>query len=288
MGPRVNSFFHLARRLYSVTPEFRGKWRLRRFLQRTAAGMTLPEHATVRTSSGFLLALDTGDFLQREVYLLGSWEPELSAVLSACLRPGNVFVDIGANIGYHAIHAARIVGASGRVLAFEPNPRVRERLLANIALNAIDTITVLPIALSDRAGTVQFYPDAGGNTGSGSLRRSPDSDVPIEVEVDTLDAVLARTGVDAVAALKIDIEGAELLALRGMGQLLARPDAPVVICEISEWSLAQFDYSSGELIAFMASCGYSEPKLISPKRRSIFSGEQDFYQYDVVFIKGVR
>jgi FkbM family methyltransferase len=282
----MNPFFHLARRLHSATPEFRGKWRLRRFLQRTAAGTTLPAYATVRTSGGFMLTLDTSDFLQRQVYLLGSWEREVSTEISACLRSGDVFVDIGADIGYHAIQAARIVGASGRVLAFEPNPRVHERLLANIRLNAIDTITALPIALSDQAGIAHFYPGAAGNTGAGSLRRNTANDAPIEVEVDTLDAVLTRTGVDAVAVLKIDIEGAELMALRGMRQLLARPDAPVVICEISEWSLAQFGHSSAELIAFMASCGYSEPRLISPKRRSIFSDAQDYYQYDVIFTKG--
>lgn len=282
----MNPLFHLARRLHSATPEFRGKWRLRRYLERAAAGMALPEQATVTTADGFRLALDTGDFLQREIYLLGSWEREISAALSSCLRPGDVFVDVGANIGYHALHAARIVGAAGRVLAFEPNPRVRERLAANIALNALDTITVLPLALSDRAGTARFNLDAAGNTGSGSLRRSPGSGAPIEVELDTLDAVLARLGIGAVAAVKLDIEGAELHALRGMRQLLERPAAPVVICEISEWSLSQFGHSSAELMQFMAACGFPEPRRISPKRRSIFSGAQDYYQYDVVFTKG--
>jgi len=71
-----------------------------------------------------------------------------------------------------------------------------------------------------------------------------------------------------------------------MKKLFARLDAPVAIYQISELSLAQFGHSSAELIAFMASCGYSEPKLISPKRRSIFSDAQDYYQYDVIFTKG--
>lgn len=284
----MNPLFHLARRVHVATPEFRGKWRLRHYLQRMAKRVRLPRQAIVTTADGFRLLVDTNDFLQREIYLLGSWEREVSAALSACLRPGDTFIDVGANIGYHTIQAARRVGPTGRVLAFEPNPAVRERLLANIALNALHSVAVFPMALSDRAGTAQFHLDAAGNTGSGSLRRNPNSGALIEVEVDTLDAVLARMNIDAVAAIKIDIEGAELLALQGMRNLLERAAAPVVICEISEGILTKLGHSSTALMAFMTSCGFSEPKLISPKRRSIFSGADDYYQYDVVFTKEGR
>jgi FkbM family methyltransferase len=274
--------FHAARLAQWRIPEIPGKWRLRRYLEATAERIALPEQALVRIADGNRLSLNATEFLDRQIYLFGSWEDHVGAVLDRILRPGDVFVDVGGNIGYHALHAARLVGPSGRVLAFKPNPTVCERLLANTALNRFDHVEVRAVALSDQCGEARFYPDSGRNSGAGSLRPSPASGAPFDVATATLDSVLETAGIRRVAVVKIDVEGAELLVLSGMKWLLGSADAPAVIFEISEWSLAQFGHSGKNIMNLMSSYGYDHT-VISPVRQSIYATEGQFLQYDALF-----
>ncbi|MBX9700083.1 MAG: FkbM family methyltransferase, partial [Acetobacteraceae bacterium] len=203
-----NLVFHASRTMFAHTPEFRGKWRLRSGLARLAGVVGLPEQAIVRTADGIRLGLDTREFLEREIYLFGTWEHEIGQAMAALLRPGDVFIDAGANIGAHALQAARLVGPTGQVLAFEPNPGTRERLDANVALNGASQVRVLPLALSDRAGTAELFPDEARNAGAASLRPRPGSGAPVVVPTATLDSVLQEHGITGrVALVKIDVEG---------------------------------------------------------------------------------
>jgi FkbM family methyltransferase len=280
--------FHAARLIYRYTPpRFPGRWRIGRVLSNLVARIELPRQVVVRSRDGFWIAVDASDFIQREIYLYREWEPHVCGVMRRLLRPDDVFVDVGANIGYLTLYAATLIGPRGRVLSFEPTPCCCAQLIANLNLNRIMNVTLFPIGLSDHHSNNQFYLDSGENSGAGSIRKGPQSAQAIEIEVECLDEVLRRAAVDRVAMVKIDVEGAEMLVLKGMKELLSRPDGPAIVCEISEWSLQQLGYSKEAIFALMSSCGY-EVEVISPVRRSIYSSESVHFQYDVLFTKRLQ
>src|SRR3990172_6859370 len=121
----------------------------------------------VQVAAGVLQGLKLRLNLQVEKdYWLGTYEPELQAAVLKFMRPGMVAYDVGANIGYVSLMLARAVGAGGRVYAFEALPANLERLGENLALNGMQsTVRVVPAAVTDRSGPVQFLVGPSGEIG---------------------------------------------------------------------------------------------------------------------------
>lgn len=139
-------------------------------------------------------------------------------VLRAAARPGATVVDAGSHLGYVTLQAARAVGPTGRVVAFEPNPRSVDLVRRNAAENGLaDRVTVMPLALGAEAGRYAFYLSGGGDTSS--LHDPGPSAEMIEVDVVRGDD---RLGEGAVDVLKLDVEGAEVDALRGLERTISR------------------------------------------------------------------
>ncbi len=140
---------------------------------------------------------------------LGTYERSGVDLFRAELDAGDRVVDIGASLGYYSLLAGRLVGSGGRVCAVEPDPHnVRFLEAHRIANGFSDRMTVFPVGLSDRAGTLSF--DRGTGTGTGKLSDSGD----IQVDVITLDQLAKRLGWEPTL-VKIDVEGAELGVLQG-------------------------------------------------------------------------
>jgi len=123
-----------------------------------------------------------------------------------------VFLDIGANVGGWSLALASILGARGRILAFEPQPGIRDELAFNAALNPDANIKVFPVALSDEDGTVDFALHSA-NKGEASIRPKRQGGERVRVPARTLLSVLREEAVTRVHGLKIDVEGAEDLVL---------------------------------------------------------------------------
>ncbi|MCW2969034.1 MAG: FkbM family methyltransferase [Solirubrobacterales bacterium] len=171
----------------------------------------------------------------------GRGEPQVEQAYLELLRPGDVVYDVGANIGWYSLLAARVVGPAGRVLAFEPSLENALFAQQNAAVNGLDNITVVPAALTDRDGWMTFL--QGGSV-EGRLEKD-DSAAQAErrasrnmrfegrtqVPVTTLDSWLAQTGEPPPSVVKIDVEGAEVGVLRGMEQTL-RGAGPTLIIEL--------------------------------------------------------
>jgi FkbM family methyltransferase len=187
-------------------------------------------------AGGGTFACDLRDLIAREAFFTGRYAPQETALLGALLRPGGTFVDVGANWGYFTLLAAHRVGDAGRVVALEPDPRLfrllEENLLRSGAWNAVP----LPLAAAERAGTLVLagHDADAGNWGLSSLvagtadegaRRFP-------VEAARLDDVLDELGIERVDLLKLDVEGAEDRALRGMEGGLARGRYRRVLVEL--------------------------------------------------------
>lgn len=160
---------------------------------------------------------------------LGTQEVEQSKSLTNLLRAGQIFFDVGANVGFYSLLGARLVGDSGRVIAFEPMPRNLAFLHRHVRLNRAENVTILPLACADVLATELFL--AGENCALGRL--APDHRVAGSSAARAGDLLVATISLDAAAeklglmpdVIKIDVEGAELRVLQGAAHILqhARP-----------------------------------------------------------------
>ncbi|HEX3906279.1 MAG TPA: FkbM family methyltransferase [Polyangia bacterium] len=172
------------------------------------------------------------------------------------LSPGDVFVDGGANVGLFALAAAAKVGATGKVIAFEPAREVRLRLTQNVALNRLAQIEVIPFALSSAPGEAAFRTFDPAGAGLNHLGPSQEEAGTVEVvKLTTLDAAVGKTDRRRLTVLKLDLEGAEHAALQGASEIL-REVRPHIIIEIEESHLGRLGSSVAEVAALLESHGY--------------------------------
>lgn len=143
------------------------------------------------------------------------FDPEDLGYLAPLIRPGFVFIDVGANVGAYALFVAARGGPDTTVIAVEPHPVVRARLAFNLAASGHAGTIVVPHALSDRAGSVRLRILAGniGNTTIAEAAGARFEDAGIEVETETLLALAQRHGLKRIDAIKMDIEGHEATVL---------------------------------------------------------------------------
>jgi FkbM family methyltransferase len=204
-------------------------------------------HEVVETCEGFRIHVDPTDYaVGHTLARTGSYEPDVSATLRSVLGQGDTFVDIGANIGWFSLLGASLVGATGRVIAIEPNPRNVALLRQSAKDNGFDNIEVLAVALSERAGAVALETD-----GSNGRIIPVDGPPPAPVEAEfvvaghPLDEILASAGVSRVDVVKIDVEGAEPLVLRG-GLSTIASSRPVLISEFFPLALDSSPWGSAQ------------------------------------------
>jgi FkbM family methyltransferase len=163
-------------------------------------------------------------------YLFGGWERKAMALMMRYVKPESVAYDLGANYGMHTLLLARLVGPSGRVYAFEPNPEIRAALEEHLALNSLTMVQVIPKAVCDQAGTAVF--DSGGSaTGHLVTATAVATGTTYEVHTISLDEFVLQQQNAPPGFIKIDIEGAESAALRGASEVIARY-RPVLLIEL--------------------------------------------------------
>lgn len=157
-----------------------------------------------------------------------NYEPELT-YLEKVLTSSEVFIDVGANLGVYTLVAGKLVGPAGRVIAIEPSVQSFPVLEKNLTLNRLTNVLPLSVALSEKAGRTWLY--HGINPGQHSFGKDPSCNgVGEEVVTETLDSVLLRASVQHVDVIKMDVEGAEELVLRGATRVVTL-DRPVIIFE---------------------------------------------------------
>ena len=186
------------------------------------------------TKYGFALHLNLANPEQERIYYYGEHDERYeTALLSRVVQRGMRCWDVGANIGFYTCLFATLAGPSGRVVAFEPARRTRERLEENIRLNGLRNVRVVPSALGAREGRACIhYADAALFEGTASLHQIAQGRSTSEpVSVDTLDAFVERLGTPDL--LKIDVEGAQLEVWRG-GARFFRAHSPLVMAELRE------------------------------------------------------
>ncbi len=201
---------------------------VRRTLNRAVPGELSQVKIAAGGLAGFTFELN---LLTEKDYWLGTYEVELQQAVNDLLRPGMCIYDVGANIGYVTLLLAKAAGESGQVVAFEALPANVARLEKHVALNHLDgRVTVVPAAVVDQAGTVRFlvHPSTSMGKAVGSAGREKMEEYLKEIEVPglALDGYVFEHGLPPHTpkrrpqAIKMDIEGGEVLAIKGMQRIL--------------------------------------------------------------------
>jgi FkbM family methyltransferase len=175
------------------------------------------------------------DMQTEKDFWLGTYEPEMQSALRELIKPGMTVYDVGANVGYVTLMIAKLTGAGGKVYAFEALPDNVERLRHNVELNDYtDRVTIFPGAVGVSAGEVKFLVHASGGMGkaAGSAGRTDEYyQREITVACISLDEFVFAQGNPSPGAVKMDIEGGEVMALPGMTRVLAEA-RPLMLMEL--------------------------------------------------------
>jgi FkbM family methyltransferase len=206
---------------------------------------------------GVPFVVDARDVRAAEhMFLWGCYEPAVTLVCIAILKPGNVVVDIGANKGYFSLLALNRVGARGQVVSFEPLPSNLLDLEDTRRLGGYANWIIQPTAAGDEAGSALFHLDGLSEGHSVFGRIDPAGSVT--VQVDTIDAAIPRLGFDHIDVLKMDVEGHECKVVLGMRRHIAERRIRHVLCEVHMpcFSLEEFNqmretFSSAGYRAFL-------------------------------------
>jgi FkbM family methyltransferase len=242
-------------------------WPLRGLVRRGMAQILTGE-VTIKRGPGAGLRLEgTG---AKAAFTVGTDEPAVQEELVRVLQPGSVLYDVGANVGFLALIAARLVGPSGHVYAFEPIPANARAIERNAALNGLANITVLELALSDRGGeAVLRIPSINQGAHLADLVPAQGSEDELVVRIAALDELAAHQPLRPPDLVKLDVEGAELLVLAGMRQIL-ETHRPMLICELHstraaiEELLPQLGYRLTRIVRDTARDAWNEHAFARP------------------------
>ena len=252
---------------------------------------------TADTRFGARLEGGFPDVVHSFVYFFGVWEPSVTALYRAALRPGDVVIDIGANVGLHTLLAAHLVGPSGRVHAIEASPWICARLRRNLAANGANQVVVHNMAATAEPGPVQVYLHDPSNLGGTTILASEAllHGAAPEAMVDgrPLGDIVPMADIEAARLIKIDVEGAEWLVAQGMAGLLPRlrPDCEILV-EARASALTALGGSTEAFIGLFTAAGFIPFELRNSYAGAEYIGEaapatllatHDFEQADLLF-----
>ncbi|HVL65031.1 MAG TPA: FkbM family methyltransferase [Actinomycetota bacterium] len=229
-----------------------GKW-IGRFV-----GFPPPQWATL--TSGSRILCDLRDHFGAQMFYTGSYSDDEINLLTSTLREGETFVDVGANIGLFSIEVARHLGPAGRVYAFEPAEDTIRLMRMNLRANGVEELVqILPMGLGETSETLllRAMADAPDDLARRSLYG--DGIVVGDVRIASLDELVEREEVvftGGLHAVKIDVEGAEPSAIRGMRKTLLRYRPRIIVMETDQFNLEYSGSSVDEVHELMASLDY--------------------------------
>ncbi|RWP46009.1 MAG: FkbM family methyltransferase [Mesorhizobium sp.] len=202
-------------------------------------------------------------------FVRGTYEPPIQQAIAANLAPGDAFFDIGANIGFFSLIAARRVGPRGQVYAFEPVPRNAAAVAESARLSGFDTIRVFAEAAGAISGRGQLLlAHHIGGAALASAGAPPDMSGRLEVSIVAIDDAIAQRGLRPPSLVKIDVEGAEIDVLAGMTETLRR-HGPKVIYEVDDATREGLDRKARKIAELLTAAGYA----LKPLPASYGNGE---------------
>lgn len=244
-----------------------GKGTLSRFLTKLLIPK-VTEPVICHLLHGFDMLIDPShdSGVENSLYYFGTYEKGTLDFIQKNLQPGDVFLDIGGNIGLMSIYAAKCVGEKGKVYAFEANPETATLLEQNLQLNNLKNVEIVIKAVGSTKGKAKIYNNAAHNRGAASLIKPGIDTGSFDVDVIKLDDESPFNNLEIKMA-KIDVEGFEMDVLKGMQGILQKPKAPILIVECSADRENNYD-SVHEIFNFLKTVnGYKIFKLSKSKER---------------------
>ncbi len=203
-----------------------------------------------------IIALNQEDVTVCGALALGAFEKRELEIFRNAVKAGMNVVDIGANIGLYTVIASHRIGPDGKVFAYEPEKDNFTILTKNIDLNQKHNSIALQIALSEKIEKRNLYL-AEDNKGHHSFAKDSSVNIPISVVTDTLDYSLEKYGSPKIDIIKMDIEGAEPLALKGMTQTIIRNPDIIIFTEIYPNAIRRLGHDPLDFLASLAGFGLS-------------------------------
>jgi len=212
----------------------------------------------IPTSVGIELRGDATDWVSKILLKDRIYEVPETDIVSRIVRPGDVCIDAGCHMGYFTCLMGRLVGTKGQIYAFDANPLQVQRTRRNAVLNDLLNVEVIHAALGDQLGGAALFnlaPD--DQTGLSSLGQIPSYQRTITVPWSRLENFLGDRDIDRVRLLKLDVEGAEELVLKGLGKYLQRHSVDFLLVECNDERLRSLDTSTSRVANLLHEAGYT-------------------------------
>ena len=184
----------------------------------------------------------------------GTYEELEAKIMEEKIKVGNIVVDVGANIGLHTLNMARIVGNTGRVFAFEPEPSNFKILKKNVKINNYQNIILEQKAIGDKHGKITLY-QSGSNPGKHRIfPQTKDATGQVQVDYTSLDKYFIDSNlVDKINFIKIDVEGLEFGVLKGMENILNKSKKIKILFEMMPENTIEAGFAPIELLNYLTS-----------------------------------
>ena len=177
------------------------------------------------------LILHIEDWIQQNIYFLGEYEkPELKTI-QLFLKKDSTFIDLGANFGLYTLNASRLIGKKGNIISFEPFSKNYKSLMDNITINNLQNVQTEKLAIGEKNGNINLYYDERENNLGMVSTKNIENSSKEQVKIVSIDSYLQNKYLSHIDLIKIDIEGFEYSALKGMRATLIRYK-PTILIEI--------------------------------------------------------
>jgi len=275
------AFVHrLLRRFLPLIVRCKGGWRVQQWALDVDRSRFRQNTVLTPLETGGRMWVDPNDSMARYIFYCGLWEPMFARHFAAEVREGDSVLDVGANVGQYSVIAARRVGAQGRVISVEINPDCLAVLARNVRLCQPVSMDVLNVAAWSEDTEMSIVQQDSHVTGLTSVRECEEADVEdSRVPARRLDDALDDLGCSHVDVVKLDIEGAELPALRGMSRMLETSPPRVIYCEIEHEHCVEFGYGFEDVFSYLGTFGYQafgfrrSDGSLTPRRDDCADGE---------------
>jgi FkbM family methyltransferase len=227
----------------------------------------VPNITNPLTIDGLLVYHDTAADPTIQALAMGAYEPETVSLFTHLVRPGMTVLDVGAHIGYFTLLAARAVGATGRVYAFEPLPSNATQLRRNVEANGFaERVIVVEQAVTDQAGEMCLH-DSGRDAGTATLYSKGGQSV--DVTTISLDGWAEEHMWPRVDLMKMDVEGAEVAALAGMRELKRLNPQMQLLCEFNPTTLGYAGLEPSALLTALPECGFEDVSIVGAQLKRL-------------------
>lgn len=196
---------------------------------------TAPEETVRVEARGVAAEFRASSAIEFAKYKSIGGEKQFLTALLALIQPGDVVYDIGANVGVFTVFFAKRIGERGKLLAFEPEDKAYRRLLENIQVNRLSNVQAHQLALGNESGSITLYADSDAASGVHSAVRPPGGRIESTAQMIRVmagDEFAAQSKLPVANVIKLDVEGMEYEALKGLERTLATAECRVVVCEV--------------------------------------------------------